>query len=248
MMIPYEDLQLVKLSQQCWDCLDTIQDVSYANVYNFFWSDQIKLVQQGIRNIAPDIKGDWLRFTYEGKTMTFSLSDEFIMKYKPKIQEFSSFGSAVMMLGSYEDFVRKIVELSYKSIPSDMQIFKNNHNKYISRKTNSFVKSEVGRGFDFFQEVFNYNPHQSYKPSLQFFYQFRNITVHSSGIVDQKLCDATSNSDIKINGTLRVGMRVHWNLSLVFSLHHLLIEMLPQVDPLICSKLALPQIERQAYW
>src|SRR3972149_4436246 len=109
-MNPYKDqLQLIKLSQQCWDCLNRIQDVSYANAYTFFWSEQLELVQQGIRNIAPDIKGDWLRFEYEGKSITFSLSNEAIMNYRPKIQEFSSFGSAVTMLGSYEDFVRKIV-------------------------------------------------------------------------------------------------------------------------------------------
>ncbi len=241
--------QLVKLSQQCWDCLHIIQDVGYANAYTFFWSEQLKLVQKGIRKIAPDIKGDWLRFKYEGKTVTFSLSDEAIMSYKPKIQEFSSFGSAVRMLGSYEDFVRKIVELSYNPIPSDMQVFKNNHKKNISKNTNSFVKSEVGRGINFFQEVFNYNPHPSYKPSLEFFYQLRNVNVHNSGIVDQKLCDVVSNSFINIiGGTLKVGMRVYWNLSLVLQLHHLLTDMLPQVDPLICSKLGLLQIEKQAYW
>jgi len=239
--------QLIKLSQQCWDCLAIIQAVSYAHAYTFFWSGQLKLVQQGIRKIAPDIRGDWLRFTHDGKTVTFSLSDEAIIAYAPKIQEFSSFGAAVTMLGAYEDFVRKVVELSYQSIPSAMQIFKNNHKKHISRKTNSFVKSEVGRGVDFFQEVFNYNPHQSYKPSLECFYQFRNITVHNAGIVDQKLCDALNNPYV-IGGKLKVGMRVHWNLSLVLQLAHLLTDMLPNVDPFICSKLGLLQIENQAYW
>ena len=108
----YEDKRpFISLSEQCWECLDTIKDVGYANTYTFFWSDQLKLIQQVIRKIAPDIKGDWMRFKYEDKTVTFSLSDEAINSYKPKIQEFSSFGSAVRMLGAYEDYIRKIVEI-----------------------------------------------------------------------------------------------------------------------------------------
>lgn len=247
MSLDKDQRQLIKLSQQCWDCLAIIQAVSYAHAYTFFWSEQLKLVQQGIRKIAPDIRDDWLRFTYDGKTLTFSLSDQAIIAYRPKIQEFSSFGTAVTMLGSYEDFVRKVVELSYQSIPSAMQVFKNNHKKNISRNTNSFVKSQVGRGIDFFQEVFNYNPNQSYRPSLEGFYQLRNVTVHKAGIVDQKLCDALNNPYV-IGATLKVGMRVHWNLSLVLQLHHLLTDILPNVDPFISSKLGLPQIEKQAYW
>lgn len=246
----YEDKRpLVKLSKQCWDCVDIIKDVGYANAYAFFWADQIKSIQQAICKIAPDIKGDWLRFQFEGKTVTFSLSDNAISAYKPKIQEFSSFGSAVRMLGAYEDYVRKIAELSYNIISSDMGVFKNNHKKHISRNTNSFVKSEVGRGIDFFREVFNYNPNASYKPSLEFLYQLRNIAVHNSGIVDQLLCDAANNTYIKIaGGTLKVGMKLDWNLSFVLQLNHLLTEILPQVDPLVSAKLKLTQIEKRAYW
>lgn len=246
----YEEKRpLVRLSKQCWECLDVIKDVGYANAYTFFWSDRLKLVQQAVREIAPDIKGDWLRFKYEGKTITFSLSDQAIMSYKPKIQEFSSFGSAVRMLGAYEDYVRNIAELSYKLIPVEMQGFKNNHKKHITKNTNSFVKSDIGRGIDFFIEVFNYQPHPSYKPVMEFFYQLRNIAVHNSGIVDQRLCDVAKSPFISITGgTLKVGMKVDWNLSSVLQLHHLLTDMLPQCDPLVCSKLGLLQIEKRSYW
>jgi hypothetical protein len=245
----YEDKrQFVKLSRECWDCLDVIKDVGYANAYIFFWSDQLKLVQQAIRKIAPDIKGDWLRFKYEGKTVTFSLSDQAMTSYKPKIQEFSSFGSAVRMLGAYEDYVRKIVDLSYKAIPQQMEAFKNNHKKYITNKTSSFIKTEVGRGIDFFQGVFSYNPHPSYKPSLEFFYQLRNVAVHNLGIVDQKLYDAANSPFIKLVVTLKIGGKVNWNLTLTLQLQHLLTSVLPEVDPLICSALKLTEIDKQAYW
>ncbi len=246
----YEDKrQLTKLSVQCWDCLDIIKDVAYANAYTFFWSDQLKLVQQAIRKIAPDIKGDWLRFSFEGRTVTFSLSDSAVTSYKPKIQESSAFGSAVKILGGYEVYVRQIAELSWAAIPSDMEAFGNRHKKHVSRNTNAFVKSELGRGIDFFQEVFGYDADRSFRPSLEFLYQLRNVAVHNSGIADQRLCDLAKNAYVTIaGGTLEVGTKLHWNLSLVLQLQHLMTGFLPQVDPFVCAKLSLPQIEKRAYW
>jgi hypothetical protein len=134
------------------------KNVEYANAYTFFWSENPKLVQQIIRKIAPDIKCSWLQFKYEGKTVTFSLSDQAIADYKPKVQEYSSFGSAVRMLGAYEGYVRKIFAVSYQDIPPKMTAFRNKHKRYI-HNTKSFIKFEVGRGIDFFHEVFKYNPH-----------------------------------------------------------------------------------------
>ena len=73
--------------------------------------------------------------------------------------------------------------------------------------------------------------------------------MHNSGIVDQQLYNVANSPFIGITGgTLQVGMKVDWNLSSVLQLHHLLTDMLPQVDPLICSKLGLPQIEKQTWW
>ena len=238
---------IIKLSKECWDCLDILKDVLYANTYSFFWADQIKLVQQGIRKIAPDIKGDLLRFRYEGKTVTFSLSDEAIIGYKPKIQEFSSFGSGVKMLGAYENYIRRIVELSYKVIPKEMDEFKSNHRKDI-HNPKSFIKHEVGRGVDFLSEVFGYTPHTSYRPVLEFIFQLRNVAVHNSGIVDERLCAATNNKYVIIERKLKIGDTVKWDLSISLQLHHLLTSMLSEVDPHIRSVLKLPDIEKQAYW
>jgi hypothetical protein len=244
----YEDKRpTIKLSKECWDCLDVLKDISYANAYTFFWADQIKLIQQGIRKIIPDINGDLLRFRYEGKTITFSLSDEAIIGYKPKIQEFSSFGSVVKMLGAYENYVRRIVEISYQFIPKEMKNFKSNHRKDI-RNTKSFIKHEVGRGVDFFSEVFGYTPHLSYRPSLQFIFQLRNVAVHNSCIADQRLCDAANNKYVNIEGKLKIGDTVKLNLSSSLQLHHLLTSILSEVDPHIYPTLKLPVIEKQAYW
>lgn len=244
----YEDKRkVIRLSKECWDCLDVIKDVGYANAYTFFWTDNAKLVHQAIRKIAPDIKDDWLRFKHEGNIVTFSLSDQAIMDYKPKIQEFSSFGSAVRMLGAYEDYVRKIVEISNQIIPQKMTAFRSKHKKYI-RNTNSFIKFEVGRGIDFFHEVFDYNPHPSYKPSLEFSFQLRNIAVHNSGIADQRLCVAAHSPYIDISGTLKIGDKINWNLSLTLQLYSLLTSILPEVDSSMCRTLKLTEIEKRAYW
>lgn len=239
--------QVVRLSKECWDYLDVIKDVGYANAYTLFWSDHIKLIQQAIRKNAPSIKDDWLRRRYEGKTVTFSLSDNAIKAYKPKIQEFSSFGSAVKILGAYEDYVKKVVEISDQVIPQPMMAFRNKNKKYIHNE-NSFISYEVGRGIDFFSEVFSYNPHPSYKPALKFFFQLRNIAVHKSGIADKRLIDAANSSHINIMGQLNIGDKISWNPSLLLQLYHLMIDMLTGVDPLICSDLKLTQIEKRAFW
>jgi len=239
--------QVVRLSKECWDCLDVIKDVGYANAYTLFLSDQIKLIQQAIRKIAPGIKDDWLRFRYEGKTVTFSLSDNAIKAYKPKIQEFSSFGSSVRILGAYEDYVKNIVKISGQIIPQRMDSFRNKHKRHIHNEK-GFISYEVGRGIDFFSEVFNYNPHPSYKPSLELIFQFRNVTVHNSGIADQRLVDAANNPHINIIGQLNIGDKVDWNPSLALQLYHLMLDMLPEIDPLICSDLKLTQIEKCAFW
>ncbi len=243
----YEDKRpTMKLSKECWDCLDELQDVSYANTFTFFLADQIKLIQQVIRKIAPDIKGDWLRFIHEEKTVTFSLSYNAIIRYKPKIQEFSCFGSAVRILGAYEKYVRRIVEKSYQYIPQKMKSFES---KYKSiRNTESFIKPEVGRGIVYFREVFGYTPRPAYTPALEFIFQFRNVTVHNSGIADQRLCDAANSKHVNIKGKLKIGDIVKWNLSISLQLHHLLTTILPEADSQIYPILKLPSIEKQAYW
>jgi hypothetical protein len=83
---------------------------------------------------------------------------------------------------------------------------------------------------------------------LKFIFQFRNVTVHNSGIADQRLIDAANSPHINITGKLNIGDKVSWNPSLALQLSHLMIDMLPEVDTLICSDTKLTQFEKRAFW
>lgn len=40
----YKDKRpIIKLSKECWDCLDILKDVSYANAYTFFWAECLSI-------------------------------------------------------------------------------------------------------------------------------------------------------------------------------------------------------------
>ncbi len=56
MQDPTPPTATLTLSKVCWDCLVVLRDTSYANAYTVFWADQIKLVQQGVRQVLRDIK------------------------------------------------------------------------------------------------------------------------------------------------------------------------------------------------
>jgi hypothetical protein len=247
----YEDIRpIVNLSKECWECLDIIRDVSYANAYTFFWSENLKLVQKGIRSIIPNIKDDLLRFEIQGRTNTFSISDQAIANYRPKIQEFSCFGSAVRMLGAYEEYVQKIVQISYVKISQEIKLFEEKHRRLIQTKVNrkdGFIRYELGRGIDFLNEVFGYTPRPIYKLGLQFFFELRNVTVHQSGIANQRLIDIMNNPYFS-GPQLELGNKVQWHITLILQLHHLFTDFLPEVDPIISNCLGLTTNERQAYW
>jgi len=244
----YEDKRpLMWLSQDCWQCLKIIQDMGYANNFVFLLSKYMKQVQEAVRNRLPDIQGDWLRMHYEGKTLTFSLSDEAILHYKPRIQEFSCFGSAVKILGAYENYLKGIVEVSDQDIPQDMNRFKSDHKKSI-RKAKDFWGDKLGRGIDFLHEVFGWNPHPSYRPALRFMFELRNVAVHNAAIASQRLCSLANAQHIHVTGTLKVGDSVPWNLSMVLQLEHLIISVVSEADRYITPKIRLPIIEQHAFW
>jgi len=244
----YEDKQsAVSLSKDCWQCLQVIQDVGYAYSYIFFWSSDLKIVQEAIRKIVQDIQGDYFKLDYEGNTVTFSLSDEAISHYRPNIQEFSSLGSAVKILGAYENYIRAIVSLSDEIIPEDMNKFKSDHEKLV-RNVDGFWSHKLGRGIDFSSELFGWKPNPAYKPRLQFMFRLRNIVVHNRGIADKTLCQLANNQYVHAEGKLRVGDSVSWNFLTYLQLNSLVIRILPEVDPYISSKLGLTTIERPAFW
>lgn len=244
----YEDKRpLISLSQDCWQCLKVIQDMGYANSFVFLLSEHMKQVQEVIRNRLPDIQGDWLRLRYEGKILTFSLSDQAIAHYKPTIQEFSCFGSAIKIFGAYEQYLRRIVEVSEQDIPQEMTKFRNTHKKSI-RRINDLWADKLGRGIDFLHEVFGWNPDPGYRPALRFMFELRNIAVHNAGIANQRLCNLGNNQYIQIKGKFKVGDDVSWNLDMVLQLQHLIISVISEADSYITPKIRLPIIQQRAFW
>lgn len=241
--------EVLELSDFCWNCLDILKDVLYASAYTFFWTDQMPLIQRGIRQIAPDIQGDWLRFRYNGKMITFSLSDEAIAGYRARIQEFVSFGAGVRMLGAYENYVRQVVDVAYRAVPEKMDEFERNHRKDIRHRA-SYIKSGVGRGIDFFSEVFDYCPPPSYRPSLLFVFELRNVAVHNSSVADQRLCATANNAYVNMGEgkRLQVGDRVGWNMDICLRLFDLLVNLVSGADECVFPNLGLSTRQEKAWW
>jgi len=237
---------LVTLSVECWECLDVFLDVMYTTSYAVFLTDHIKLAQKIIRSMAPNIRGDWLRFRYEGKTLTFSVCDDAIQHYRPRMQEFVSFGAAVRMLGAYESYMRKVGEHAVQVMPEAVDAFEAAHK--CGPGPDRFTGSNVGRGIDLLAEIFGFRPHPSYRPSLGFFYELRNVGVHNASIADERLCNAAKSGYIHVKGMLKVGAPVPWSLSACVQLHHLLTELLQDADPFVWRALGMRTLQKQAYW
>ena len=241
--------QDIVLSEICCQYLKDIQDVSYALAYTLLYLRDYKALQRRFRSISPKVQeeGDWVRIRFEGMAVAFSIRDEAIEFYRQAIYEFQCFGSAVRIISIYENYVRRIVEIASQRIPDEINTFKNNHNKLI-RTNSSFWSDKLGRGIDFFREVFGWNPLPSYRPGLQLMFHLRNVTVHNNGVVDDKLCQLVKNPHIECIGKLKVGDKVPWNLGTVLQLQHLVINVLTDSDKNIVSKLNLPTLKRQPFW
>ena len=110
------------------------------------------------------------------------------------------------------------------------------------------LDKKLGRGIDFFQEVFGWSPLPSYRLGLQLMFHLRNVTVHNNGIADDRLCQLAKNPHIECIGKLKVRDKVSWNLGTVLQLQHLVIATLSEVDPYIAQKLELPILKKQAFW
>jgi len=244
-----DERQDVVLSEICCQCLKDIQDVSYALAYTLLYLRDYQALQKRFRSISPKVQeeGDWVRIRFEGMAIAFSISDEAIKFYRPIIQEFQCFGSAVRILGVYESYVRRIVELSNQRIPNEMDKFRSDHNKLI-RNDKSFWNDKLGRGINFLQEVFGWNPSPKYRPGLQLMFHIRNLTVHNAGIADQRLCQLANNPHVELIGKLKVGDKVSWNLGTVLQLQHLVITILTNADPYVANKLKLPTLKKRAFW
>lgn len=241
--------QDVVLSEICCQCLKDIQDVSYALGYTLLYLRDYQALQKRFRSISPKVQeeGDWVRIRFEGMAVAFSISDDAIKFYRQSVYEFQCFGSAVRIISIYENYIRRIVEISNQRIPDEITKFKEAHNRLI-RKDSSFWSDKLGRGINFLQEVFGWNPLPSYRPGLQLMFHLRNVTVHNNGIADDRLCQLVKNPHIECIGKLKVRDKVSWNLGTVLQLQHLVIEVLTDADHYIVNKLKLPTLKRQPFW
>jgi len=241
--------QDVELSEICCQSLKDIQDVSYALGYTLLYLRDYKALQKRFRSISPKVQdeGDWVRIRFEGMGVAFSISDDAMKFYRQIIYEFQCFGSAVRMISIYENYIRRLVEISNQRIPDEINKFREAHKKRI-RTDSSFWSDKLGRGINFLQEVFGWNPLPSYRPGLQLMFHLRNLTVHNNGIADGKLCQLVKNPHIECIGKFEVGDKVSWNLGTVLQLQHLAIAVLTDVDLSIVNKFNLPTRKQRPFW
>jgi len=114
--------QDVVLSEICCQYLKDIQDVSYALAYTLLYLRDYKVLQRRFRSISPKVQEerDWVRIRFDGMVVAFSISDEAIEFYRQAIYEFQCFGSTVRIISIYENYIRRIVEISRTSSTSFM--------------------------------------------------------------------------------------------------------------------------------
>jgi len=244
-----DNRQDVILSEICCQRLKEIQDVSYALAYSLLYLREYQVLQKRFRSISPKVQeeGDWVRLRFEGMAVAFSISDDAINIYRPIIYEFLCFSSAVRTLSIYENYIRSIVEISEKWIPDKINKFRSTHN-IPSRSKKRFWSEESGRGIDFLQEVFSWNPLPSYRPGLQLMFHLRNLTVHNNGIADDRLCQLATNPYIECVGKFKVGGQVSWNFGTYLELQRLVIAILTDADPYIVDKMKLPTLKKRPFW
>jgi hypothetical protein len=101
-----------------------------------------------------------------------------------------------------------------------------------------------GRGAQLFIRLCRYSPPESYIPSLDFFFELRNVAIHRDGRCDERLARAAELA----GHTIHVGTRVSWTFSLVMQLHHLLTDYLTDVDRGAVRVLGLETRCGRPYW
>lgn len=243
-------LGIVQRSDIYWSCANTIKAVMYANNFTHFWVDRAHELQNLMRAKAPDVVDDWYRFQISGFTITFSLSDVAIREYQPLVREFSSFGAAVKILGNYEKYFSEIIRKTISKFPEKVDAFSKKYKSGNVKSPNvkNFIWKRLGRGLGFVEEIFAHNFHPSYKPCINFFFELRNVAVHNSNIADEELCDLAKSEFIKCDGKIKAGDKVEWSLLSVLQLNQLAIQILDEVDTVMCSPLNLETTSGHLHW
>ena len=244
------NLETIRKSSIYWTCIERIKAVMYANNFTHFWIDRAKELQNLMRSKAPDVVGDWYRFELEGFTITFSLSDDALKQHQPLVREFSSFGTAVKILGSYENYFSEIIRATINRCPEKVGAFSKQHGtgNVNPQNVKNFMWKKLGRGLTFVEDVFVHSFHPSYKPCINFFFELRNVAVHNANLADEELCKLAESEFIACNGTIKIGDKVEWSLRLVLQLNQFVLQIMDEVDSVVCSPLQLEAIERQRHW
>jgi len=243
-------LEIVQRSSIYWVCLNKIKAVMYANSFTHFWIDRAKELQTLMRTKAPDVVDDWYRFEFSGFTVTFSLSDDAFRQYQPIVREFSSFGTAVKILGSYENYFQEIIKATINTFPEKVNAFSRQHNTGNVNPENvkNLMWKKLGRGLSLIEEIFEHSFHPSYKPCINFFFELRNVAVHNANIADEEFCKLAESEYIACGGTIKVGDKVEWSLLTVLQLNQLVVQILDEVDALVIPSLTLETTPGQRHW
>jgi hypothetical protein len=243
-------LEIVRRSSIYWTCIEKIKAVMYANNFTHFWIDRAKELQNLMRSKAPDVVGDWFRFEFTGFTVTFSFSDNAIRQHQPLVREFASFGTAVKILGSYENYFTEIIRKTISRYPEMIGAFSVQHKtgKVNPHNVKNFMWKKLGRGLTFVEDIFGHSFHPSYKPCINFFFELRNVAVHNANMADEELCKLAESEFIACDGIIKIGDKVEWSLLSVLQLNQLVLQILDEVDAVVCSPLQLETSEGQRHW
>jgi len=243
-------IEVVRRSNIYWKYINIIKAVMYANNFTHFWIDRAKDLQHLMRSKVPDVVGDWFRFELAGFTVTFSFSDEAIKQYQPIVREFSSFGTAVKILGSYENYFQEIIKAAITECPDRVEVFSKKHKtgKVNPYNVKNLMWKKLGRGLVFIQDIFGHSFHPSYGPCINFFFELRNVAVHNANIADEELCKLAESEFIKSDKSICVGDRVEWSLRSVLQLNQLTLQIIDEVDAIVSSPLKLETSDGERHW
>jgi hypothetical protein len=67
-------------------------------------------------------------------------------------------------------------------------------------------------------------------------------------MADEELCKLGESEFIACDGIIKIGDKVEWSLQSVLQLNQLVIQILDEVDAVVCSPLQLETSEGQRHW
>lgn len=243
-------LEIVQRSNLYWTTMNLIKAAMNANNFTHFWIDRAGELQSLLRSKAPDVVDDWFRYKVGQFTITFSFSDDSIRKLQPTVREFSSFGTAVKILGCYEAYFLEIIRNTINRFPEQVNDFSRTHStgNANSHKGKNFMWKKLGHGLIFVEYIFAHRFHQSYSPCINFFFELRNIAVHNANIADEELCKLSKSEFINSDRQINCGDVLEWSLISLLQMHQFVLQILDEVDVVVCSPLMLETTPGQKHW